>query len=593
MGAHSQRSRNVPEKRRVSGGAGRHPTGATRSGSYDVVVLGSGAAGLTAALTASLAGLSAIVLEHAAEIGGTTARSSGSVWVPDNHHIRAKGILDDREQAERYLACLVGAGRDATMWRTFLDAAPLMAADLEERAGIAFRPYLSAPDYRQEFPGAALGGRPLEPLPFDGRTLGDDFARLATPLPELMLFGGMMITRGEAAELLRADRSLKAARLGVELVARYLADRLRHRRGTRLVLGNALVARLLKALRDRNVPVWTEAESHRLLQSDGRVVGVALTHEGQSLTIMARRAVVLAGGGFPANAAWRARELPAPVAEHTPAAPGCDGSTLDLALAVGAALGPDGVDNALWFPSSIATRRDGSIAVYPHIVLDRAKPGLIAVDRTGRRFVDEAVSYHDFVRAMYRAHADAPAIPAWLVCDRAFIRRYGLGLIRPRTPSLRRHVKSGYLKEGATIAELAAKLGVPADDLTRTVSRFNDFAERGVDADFGRGENAYDRSNGDSSVTPNPCLGPIATPPYYAVAVVPTPLGTSRGLSADDRARVRDRNGAPIPGLYVAGNDMQSVFGGEYPGAGAEIGQAMTFAWIAARQIAENGPLSS
>jgi succinate dehydrogenase/fumarate reductase flavoprotein subunit len=369
-------------------------------------------------------------------------------------------------------------------------------------------------------------------------------------------------------------------------VARYLADRLRHRRGTRLVLGNALVARLLKALRDRNVPVWTGAESHRLLQRDGRVAGVALTHEGRRFDIAARRAVVLAGGGFPASAAWRARHLPAPVADHTPAAPGCDGSTLDLALAIGAALGPDGLDNALWFPSSIASRRDGSIAIYPHIVLDRAKPGLIAVDRTGRRFVDEAVSYHEFVRAMYRAHAQAPAIPAWLVCDRAFIRRYGLGLIRPRTPSLRRYVKSGYLTEAATIVELAAKLGLPADNLTRTIDRFNGFAERGVDPDFGRGDNAYDRTNGDPSVTPNPCLGPIATPPFYAVSILPTPLGTSRGLSADIYARVRDENGAPIPGLYVAGNDMQSIFGGEYPGAGAQLGQAMTFAWIAARHIA-------
>ncbi|HEY9539164.1 MAG TPA: FAD-binding protein, partial [Kiloniellaceae bacterium] len=283
---------------------------------------------------------------------------------------------------------------------------------------------------------------------------------------------------------------------------------------------------------------------------------------------------------------WRARELPAPVAEHTPAFAGCDGSTLELALAAGAALGPEGLDNALWFPSSVVARQDGSTAVWPHIVLDRAKPGLIAVDQAGRRFVNEAVSYHEFVRAMYRAHADAPAIPAWLVCDRAFIRRYGLGLIRPRTPSLRRHVASGYLREGESLAALARQIGVPAAALETTVQRFNGFAAAGCDGDFGKGGNLYDRGNGDPSVTPNPCLGPIAKPPFYAVAVLPTPLGTSRGLSADVHARVLDAQGAAIPGLYVCGNDMQSAFGGEYPGAGGQLGQAMTFGWIAARHAA-------
>ena len=179
--------------------------------------------------------------------------------------------------------------------------------------------------------------------------------------------------------------------------------------------------------------------------------------DGRPVTVEARRGVVLAGGGFPASAAWRAQHLPEPVAEFTPAAPGCDGSTIELGLAAGAALGPSGLDNALWFPSSIAQRTDGSTAVYPHIVLDRAKPGLIAVDHAGKRFVNEAVSYHEFVRAMYRANREAPAIPAWLICDRDFVRRYGLGLIRPRTPSLRKYVASGYLREAATIGALARR----------------------------------------------------------------------------------------------------------------------------------------
>jgi 3-oxosteroid 1-dehydrogenase len=497
--------------------------------------------------------------------------------------------MGDREAASRYLASLVGDRGDAAMWRAFIDGAPAMLRDLEQRAGLAFRPYMTAPDYRQDHPGAAKGGRALEPLPFDGRTLGADFASLAWPLPELMLLGGMMVTRGEAAQLLRAHRSVRAISLGARLVGRYMRDRLSYARGTRLVLGNALVGRLLKALLDRNVPVVTGVRTHRLVvTAAGRIGGIEAAVDGRRIAIAACRGVVLAGGGFPASSELRAQHLPAPVAEHTPAAPGCDGSTIALGQAAGAALGAGGLDNALWFPSSIMTRADGSTAVYPHIVLDRAKPGLIAVNSAGRRFVNEAVSYHEFVRAMYRTHGETPAIPAWLVCDRAFIRRYGLGLIRPRTPSLRKYV-AGYLREGATVSALAAAIGVPAAALVATVERWNGLARAGLDADFGKGGTIYDRSNGDPDVRPNPCLGPIAGPPFYAVRVLPTPLGTSRGLLADTHARACDREGRPVPGLYVCGNDMQSAFGGEYPGAGAQLGLAMTFAWLAARHAASDG----
>lgn len=567
--------------------ATRHDAGdGEPPGEVDLLVLGSGAGGLTAALTASLAGLSTLVVEHAPVVGGTSARSSGTVWIPDNPYLRAAGVTDDRAAAEEYLAALVRNRGAPEMWRAFLDQGPAMLADLGARAGIAFRPYMTAPDYRQDQPGAAPGGRALEPLPFDGRSLGADFARLAWPLPELMLFGGMMITRGEARQLLNAGRSPAALCLGLRLVARYLLDRLGHARGTRLVLGNALVARLVKALRKRGGMLLTEAHCKRLIAFGDRVCGAEIAVDGASHVIRAHRGVVLAGGGFPASAILRARHLPAPVAEYTAAFPGCDGSTLELAQAVGGALGPDGLDNALWFPSSIARRADGSTAVYPHIVLDRAKPGLIAVNQAGRRFVNEAVSYHEFVRAMYRAHQESPTIPAWLICDRDFVGRYGLGVIRPRTPSLARYVQSGYLHRAQNLAELASQIGVPGAELEETVARHNAFAVEGSDTDFGKGSNIYDRSNGDPAVTPNPCLGPIVRPPFCAVAVRPTPLGTSRGLAADVHARVLDAEGAPIRGLYVCGNDMQSAFGGEYPGAGAQLGQAMTFGWIAARHAA-------
>jgi len=554
---------------------------------YDLAVLGSGVAGLTAALTASLAGLRVLVLEHESMVGGTSARSSGTVWVPGNHYLDSEARETDLAEAETYLASLVGERGDQSMWRTFLNSAPHMLADLDKRAGIAFRPYLTAPDYRQDHPGAAAGGRPLEPLAFDGRLLGAEFDRIAWPLPELMLFRGMMVTRAEAAKLIELDRSATAMRLAVGLFVRYLTDRLRYKRGTRLVLGNALVARLYMAARERSVAIRTNARVRRLIRREGRIVGMETTTAGEETSLTTRCGVVLAGGGFPSNPDWRKRFLPDPVAEHTPASPGCDGTTIDLALSIGAELGPNGLDNALWFPSSIAKRADGSTAVYPHIVLDRSKPGLIAVNAAGQRFANEAVSYHEFVRAMYRAHRKTPAIPAWLICDRAFIRRYGLGLIRPRTPSLRKFVASGYLREAQTIPQLAKHVGLPAQALQETVARFNEFAISGIDKDFGKGGNIYDRSNGDPRMDPNPCLGPIAAAPFYALPVLPTPLGTSKGLLTDADARVLDKAGSPITGLYACGNDMQSVFGGEYPGAGAQLGQAMTFGWIAARHASQ------
>jgi succinate dehydrogenase/fumarate reductase flavoprotein subunit len=270
--------------------------------------------------------------------------------------------------------------------------------------------------------------------------------------------------------------------------------------------------------------------------------------------------------------------LPQPVAGHTAAYEGCVGDTLRLGQQAGGVLVSSSEDNALWFPSSVAKRADGTTAVYPHIVLDRAKPGLIAVGRSGRRFTDEAVSYHEFTRAMYRTGN----VPAWLICDRRFLWKYGLGMIRPLTLRLARHVASGYLHTADTIEALAKAIGVVAEGLTEAVRRHNDFARTGIDADFGKGGNAYDRANGDPTHQPNPCLGQIERAPFYAVRVEPTPLGTSLGLRTDANAQVRDAAGEPIGGLYAVGNDMQSVMGGEYPGAGAQLGPGMTFGYLAA-----------
>ncbi|MBU2980200.1 FAD-dependent oxidoreductase [Lentibacter algarum] len=548
---------------------------------YDLIVIGSGAAGLTAALTAALEGLSVLVLEHLEFFGGTSARSSGTIWVPANPFQGKDRAKKDRIAAQKYLAALTHNLGDPTNWQRFLSTGPLALADLHKRAGLALTPLQDAPDYRQDCPGAETGWRALAPPAFDGRRLGPLFAKLAPPLPELMLFGGLMITRPEAASLLKADRSLRGFMLGIRLMARYAKDRLRHKRGTRLVLGNGLIGHLLNACVENGVTLRSSISVDHLLTDSGTVSGVMTKDQTR---IDATRGVVLAGGGFPANPEMRAENLPHPTPTHTPASSGANGSTLKLAQNVGAALGPKGRDNAFWFPSSIAKRPDGTTAVYPHIVLDRAKPGLIAVNASGVRFVNEAVSYHEFVRAMYQG----PNTPAWLICNRKFIQTYGLGLIRPRTPYLGKYIKNKYLLQAPTVAALGRRAGIAPAALQATVERFNNFALTGQDTDFGRGDNPYDRSNGDAAHDPNPCLGPIEKGPYFALPVWPTPLATSRGITTDHHARALATNGETVPGLYVCGNDMQSIFHGEYPGGGAQLGQGVTFGWLAGKHAAQN-----
>jgi len=553
---------------------------------YDLVVLGAGAAGMTAALVSAIEGMRTLVIEKSDQVGGTTAFSSGSVWIPNNPEQRRNGITGDAETAREYLDALVDGRADRALREAFIAAGPEMLEYLEKHTDVAFQMYRQAPDYRQELPGAALGGRPLEPLPFDGRTLGKEFDRVRRPIPELMLFGGMMVTRGEAVRLLRIARSWDSFALGARLVTRYLCDRLRYRRGTRLVLGNALAARLFKNLLDHRVAIWFNGGTTRLVAEDGRARGLVVLRDGSEVCVGAQRGIVLAGGGFPASRELRERYLPKPVAEYTSAFEGCVGETLRLAQGLGASLGPPGEDNAFWFPSSIATRKDGSTAVYPHIVLDRGKPGLVAVNSAGRRFVNEGVPYHEFVRAMYRSHRSVPSIPAMLVCDRRFIWKYGLGMIRPRTPLLKPFIDRGYLRVADSVEGLARTIGVDATGLVETVRAQNEYARTGVDTEFGKGSNAYDRGNGDPEHSPNPCLGPIEKPPYCAVAVLPTPLGTSLGLRTNVHGQVLDGSGQPIAGLYACGNDMQSVLGGEYPGAGAQLGLGMTFGYVAAKHAA-------
>ena len=555
---------------------------------HDVIVVGSGAGGMAAALTAAHHGLDVLVVEKDAHIGGSTAISGGAVWIPQNPHLAEVGLSDSREAVTSYLRAILGNRYRGDMIEAFLDAGPRMVAFFEQHTEVAFAPRAVSPDYQPDLPGAAAGGRTIDPLPYDGRKLGPAFARLKPPLKEFLVFGGMMVNRKDIDTLLGAFRSPGNFISTLKLVGRYALDRLGHARGTRLLMGNALAARLLKSALDRSIPIRTGTRLVELLRDGSRITGVVVEADGQRLCLGARRGVVLATGGFPASSEARARLLPH-AAHHASMAPATNaGEGIAAAEGVGGRMGTDTIGNAFWTPVSILTNPDGSQTRFPHLILDRQKPGLVAVDQTGRRFVNEATSYHEFVEAMHRRHETHPAIPAWLVCDAAFLRSYGLGLVRPGLRPLGRFIKAGYLIEAPNLTALAERMGVEHAAFAEAIAQMNRAAETGEDPVFGKGSTAYNRYLGDASHRPNPCLGPIATAPFYAVRVYPGDIGTAAGLITDTSARVLDAAGAPIPGLHAVGNDMHSIMAGAYPSAGITLGPALTFGYLAGLALADH-----
>jgi len=552
----------------------------------DVLVVGAGAAGMTAALVGSLEGLDVLLCEKSDRVGGTTATSAGTIWVPGTRQSREAGFTDNVADAKRYLDAVIGAALDKRR-DTYLQTGPHVVDYLDRRSEVKFTPYARHPDYLANRPGATIGGRPLAPLPFDGRLLGADFELVRPPIGEFMALGGMMIGRDDIEPLARPLASLAALRAAASLLWRHARDRLRYRRGTRLLMGNALVARLFYSLRRNGVPVWLNASLQELTVAAGRVCGAVLMVNGNPRRVTARRGIVLATGGF-GGSVERLNDYVRPPLAHAVAFAGAAGDGIRLARTLGAFLEEDHASAAFWTPVSETGWLDGGCGAFPHLSLDRAKPGLVAVNAAGRRFVDEAVSYHEFVIGMHRSHQSVPSIPAWLVCDREFIDKYGLGRVPPGRRSLRRFIASSYLVEAASLEALAGKIGVDAAGLCATVQQHNRFAETGEDQEFGKGSTEFDRHNGDPHHAPNPCLGRIATPPYYAMAVYPSTLGSSVGLRADPDGRVLTEMGKPIAGLFVCGNDMASIMRGHYPGPGITLGPALVFAYRAAMAMRDD-----
>ncbi|WP_280415362.1 3-oxosteroid 1-dehydrogenase [Nocardia carnea] len=548
--------------------------------SADVVIVGSGAAGMTAAITAARHGLSAMVVEKASRWGGSTARSGGGVWIPGNPVLRREAPADDIDAARAYLTAIIGDGVAPEMIDTYIDRGAEAFEFLTRHAPLAMRWVPGYSDYYPEAPGGRSHGRSVEPEPFDARTLGADLATMEPDYSKAPR--NFVLTQADFRQIhlgLRNPRApFRAARIG----ARWAAGRLRGRH--LLARGQALSAMLRVGMRDAGVPLLLDTALVELRTTGERVTGVVIRHGGADHAITARRGVILACGGFEKNDAMRKQYQREPIGtDWTVGATANTGDGIRAGQAIGAATAF--MDDAWWGPSIPLPRM-------PWFCLaERNLPGSLIVNDRGVRFMNESLPYVEATHRMYGGEygqGDGPGtnIPAWLIFDQRYRNRYLFAGLPPRQPLPRRWFDTGVLSRADTVGELADKIGAPADHLTATVARFNTFARSGTDEDFGRGTSAYDRYYGDPRQRPNPNLGALETGPFYAARLVPGDLGTKGGLVTDIDARVQRDDGTVIPGLYAAGNTSAPVMGHTYAGPGATIGPAIVFGYLAALHAA-------
>lgn len=555
----------------------------------DVLVVGTGASGMATAVTAASQGLKVLVVEKEARYGGTTARSGGWLWIPGTRLATEQGIQEPPGAAKAYLKHETTTHFDEKRVDAFLEYGPKAIDFFTKNTCVQFDMPAVFPDYHAEAPGGQPGGRSMVTRPFDGRELGKRIKQLAPPLPELTVFGMMLGSGPEIKHFMRAFKSPTSFVYVTKRLTKHFLDVLSNGRGMTLTNGNALAGRLAKAGMDLDIPVWLSSPVKKLVVEYDGIAGAVVQHEGKSVRVTAKRGVVLACGGFPHDVERRKQLFPhAPSGQehYSPSPESNTGDGLRLAESVGGRVDPTIPHAAAWVPTSITTRPDGSRGVMPHFI-DRAKPGVIAVTPMGKRFTNEGNSYHDFVQAMVKACEGEPEVSAWLLCDHKVLRSYGLGCVAPAPLPIGRHLRTGYLKRGATVKELADQIGIAPVTLEATVTEFNSTARTGQDPAFGKGSKAYNRYQGDALVTPNPCVAPLETGPYYAIKLVVGDIGTFAGLVTDENTRVLDAAGKPIKGLYAVGNDAASVMGGNYPGAGITLGPALTFAYVAGMQLAK------
>lgn len=555
---------------------------------FDVVVVGSGAGALLTAIRAADEGLSALVVEKADVVGGTSAVSGGGIWIPDNHDMARHGLRDSIDAAFRYVkSCATGLASDDRVL-AYVETARQMARYLEQ-IGVPYRAMPRYADYYPHIEHAMPGGRTMDPADFDAARLGlDGLAQLRDTNPGQKLLGRILINAFEARTLVAREPGAKG--LVLRMLLRYWLDlpwRFKTRRDRRLTGGLALMGGLFTALRQRQVPVWLASPMQSLLLENGKVTGVVVLREGQQVRVRARKGVMLAAGGFERSQAMRERYLPQPTNQAWTATPlGCNtGDAIEAGAKAGAALH---LMAHSWGVPTISVPNEEK---FRGVFVERSMPGCMVVNARGQRFVDESCPYPEFQQAMYADHAKTGgAIPAWIVFDAEFRRKYAMGPLLPAEAVPDSKLPVGWLGtlywRDDTLQGLARRIGIDAQGLAASAARMNDFARTGKDLDFDRGGNVFDCYYGDDSVGPNPNLAPIAKAPFYAMKFYPGDIGTKGGLLTDHDARVLDEAGRPIAGLYCVGNNSASVMGSAYPGAGSTLGPGMTFAYRAVAHMA-------
>jgi 3-oxosteroid 1-dehydrogenase len=553
----------------------------------DILIVGSGAGGLLAALIAAGQSATVLVIEKCAEFGGTSATSGGGIWIPNSHLAAAAGQQDTPEEAFLYIRALSNANVPDENIRAYVRSAPQMLRWLENNTPVRYQS-LPYPDYHAELPGGKAGFRTHLPVEMDGRALGADVLTLRAASPAAALFSRINWKFSESYQLLFRTQGWQVTLL--RMLARYYLDigqRLRSRKDRFLTLGTALVGGLRIALNERRVPLWLNTPLLELIKEGDGVVGAVVRHEGRHVRIRACKGIILAAGGFDRNEAMRKHYTPhAPDPARSGGQMGNTGDSINLAVAVGAATMNM---SDLWSAPvlSIPDEYRGRLST-----TERALPGCIMVNQAGRRYMNEATSYHIAAQKMAAANrADAGTNPSWIIFDARFRNKYPLGPVLPLVPDwlLPKSVRTN-LRKAPTIDALAGKLRMPAEALRATTERFNAAARKGVDEEFERGAAAYDRMYGDPSVKPNPTLAPIDQAPFYAFPIYAGDIGTCGGLRTDEHARVLDSQRRPIAGLYAVGNNAASVMGGSYPGAGSTLGPSMTFAYLAALHLTGSPP---
>ncbi|EAQ05751.1 hypothetical protein SKA53_06592 [Yoonia vestfoldensis SKA53] len=550
---------------------------------YDLVVIGSGAAGLSAAVTAAHAGLTVMVVEKAPVIGGTTAWSGGWIWAPCNPLAIADGIVEDKDAPKQYLSHVLGNHFDESKVDAFLTYAPQMVGFFATKTALAFQSGSAIPDTYSDVVGAGQGGRSVIAAPYDGRALGDQIARLRLPLPATTFMGMTIQAGADLRAFMAMTKSASAFVYVARRFGRHLWDLVRHQRGMQLRNGNALIARLMRSALDAQVEIVTSANVTALQRDGQRVVGVTLQTADGTAVLGARCGVILATGGASHDVA-RFADGPAQ-APRSLATTFSDGAGARLAEAAGADFDRSAAAPFAYCPVSEIPHRDGTTSLFPHII-ERGKPGIIGVLKNGKRFCNEGNGYHDYVTALLAATPQGDVAESWLIATRDFQRKYGFGYARPNPLPLGPHLRSGYVKQARSIRALAQVCGIDPEGLERSLRDYNAAALRGDDPAFGRGSSAYNRLQGDANITPNPCVAPIMRGPFLAIRVVPGSFGSFAGIKTNAHAQALCKDGRVIDGLYAVGADMKSVFGGYYPAGGINIGPAMTFGYVAAKHAA-------